>query len=297
MQRWAAVGIRDVVTMRAAARNCTMRRGNCGRIRGSTAYCRQPPPCPRKSQPTQRHAIAGAGGLPKVAVDRRRRRARRSLPARRARHVVASGGRDRRPAVPERDRRSSRRARRSAAACRCAFRSSPTRDRCRCTASCAVDHVGRSCESGRPATGAAHVRAASCRFPATRALWPHAFALELTVTARGSTLALASPSPTPATATFAFTTALHTYLRDRRRARDLRARPARRALSRQGSANRRRRRDRAALAIDREIDRVYRRIPAMLDVSEPRAHHRSCTRRASPTRSSGTRARKGRDDA
>lgn len=125
-------------------------------------------------------------------------------------------------------------------------------------------------ESGRAGNGAAHVRMRLADSAATLALWPHAFAIELTVTARGSTLALAIAVTNTGTASFTFTTALHTYLR----IADVRSTFVR---GLQGAHYR----DKvlhmedvietaAALAIDREIDRVYRRVPPMLEVREAR---------------------------
>ena len=125
-------------------------------------------------------------------------------------------------------------------------------------------------ESGRDSNGAAHVRLRLGDTKVTRALWPHAFVLELAVRVDGPTLALALAVTNSGTASFAFTTALHTYLR---------IADARETLVRglQGS----RYRDKvlqkdvvvetaAELAIDREIDRVYRGSPEMLEVREPR---------------------------
>jgi glucose-6-phosphate 1-epimerase len=68
-------------------------------------------------------------------------------------------------------------------------------------------------ESGRDRNGAAVVRLRLTDSAVTRAVWPHAFAIELTVTARGPTLALAVAVTNTGSADFTFTTALHTYLR------------------------------------------------------------------------------------
>jgi glucose-6-phosphate 1-epimerase len=125
-------------------------------------------------------------------------------------------------------------------------------------------------ESGRAGNGAAHVRLRLEDSATTRALWPHAFAIELSVTAHGSTLVLAFAATNTGTASFPFTMALHTYLR----IADVRATTVR---GLQGA----RYRDKvlqqddvvetaAELAIDREIDRVYRGVPAMLEVREAR---------------------------
>jgi glucose-6-phosphate 1-epimerase len=125
-------------------------------------------------------------------------------------------------------------------------------------------------ESGRAGNGAALVRLRLEDTDATRALWPHGFAIELSVTAHASTLTLALAVTNTGAATFAFTTALHTYLR----IADVHATLIR---GLQGA----RYRDKvlkkndvveaaAELAIDREIDRVYRGVPAMLEIREAR---------------------------
>ena len=125
-------------------------------------------------------------------------------------------------------------------------------------------------ESGRASNGAAHVRLRLTDTAATRALWPHAFALELTVIARAGTLALAFAVTNTGTANFAFTTALHTYLRiDDVHATLVRglqgARYRDKVLKKDDVVE-----SAGELAIDREIDRVYRGVPAMLEVREPR---------------------------
>lgn len=125
-------------------------------------------------------------------------------------------------------------------------------------------------ESGRADNGAAVARLRLCDSDATRALWPHPFAIELSVTAHGSTLVLAFAVTNTGAASFTFTAALHTYLR----IADVHATLIR---GLQGA----RYRDKvlkkddvvetaAELAIDREIDRVYRGVPTMLEVREAR---------------------------
>jgi len=105
---------------------------------------------------------------------------------------------------------------------------------------------------------------------ATRALWPHPFALEMTITVAGPTLALDLAATNTGTASFAFTAALHTYLRvaDVRvaRVRGLEGVHYRDKVIRQDDVVE------AApeLAIDRPIDRVYHAAPANLAVVEPR---------------------------
>jgi glucose-6-phosphate 1-epimerase len=105
---------------------------------------------------------------------------------------------------------------------------------------------------------------------ATRALWPHPFALELTVTVGGDALALALAVANTGGAPLAFTGALHTYL-----AVDDVAHATVHGL--QGAAYRDKvlRRDglveaAADLRIDGEVDRVYFAAPEDLALREPR---------------------------
>ena len=65
----------------------------------------------------------------------------------------------------------------------------------------------------RSAAGAAEVLLRLADSEATRALWPHAFVAELSVTAAGSTLALGLAVQNTGHAALDFTGALHTYLR------------------------------------------------------------------------------------
>ena len=104
---------------------------------------------------------------------------------------------------------------------------------------------------------------------ATRAVWPHAFALEYTVTIKGATLALSLDVANTGAAPISFTAALHTYLRvaDVRAAgvrglRGVHYRDKVRQLSDVTETS-------PVLAIDRPIDRVYRAAPADLAVVEP----------------------------
>lgn len=104
---------------------------------------------------------------------------------------------------------------------------------------------------------------------ATRALWPHAFALEFTVTVTREALSLALAVTNTGAAPFAFTGALHTYLR----VADIAATSVR------GLAGARYRdkvtkdadvaETAAALAIDRPLDRVYHAAPDPVLVTEP----------------------------
>jgi len=123
-------------------------------------------------------------------------------------------------------------------------------------------------ESGRDIGGAARVRLHLADTRATRALWPHAFAIELVVTAYGPTLTLALAVTNTGTASFAFTTALHTYLRigevHETLVRGLQGvRYRDKALDKDEVVE-----SAAELTIDREIDRVYRGIPKALEVEE-----------------------------
>ena len=124
-------------------------------------------------------------------------------------------------------------------------------------------------QAGPAADGAAHALLRLAANDATRALWPHAFALDYAVTVRGRTLALSLAVRNEGRDAFAFTAALHSYLA----VRDLRA------LRIRGLAGARYR-DKVLgvddvletaeeLAIDRAIDRVYRAAPADLALVEP----------------------------
>lgn len=105
--------------------------------------------------------------------------------------------------------------------------------------------------------------------PTTRALWPHAFTTELTVTVAGQTLAVALAVANGGAAPFDFTGALHTYLRvddvGRAVVRGLAgARYRDKVLGADGVLE-----TAAELRIDGEIDRVYHAAPADLGVHEP----------------------------
>ena len=104
---------------------------------------------------------------------------------------------------------------------------------------------------------------------ATRAAWPHAFALELTVTVTRETLTLALAATNPGPAPFAFTGALHTYLA----VADIAATVVR-GLTGARYRDKVMKHDdvaetAAALAIDRPLDRVYHAAPESLLVTEP----------------------------
>jgi glucose-6-phosphate 1-epimerase len=123
--------------------------------------------------------------------------------------------------------------------------------------------------AGRTDTGAAQAALRLGDSPVTRAQWPHPFALELTVTVTGRTLELRLAVTNAGTTAFEFTGALHTYLRvaDVRRAavRGLQdARYRDKVLGTDGNLE-----TAAALAFDREIDRVYYAAPEDLAVQEP----------------------------
>jgi glucose-6-phosphate 1-epimerase len=124
-------------------------------------------------------------------------------------------------------------------------------------------------DARRTDTGAAQARLRLTDSPATRAQWPHPFALELTVAVTGRTLAVALAIANTGIKGFEFTGALHTYLRvaDVRHAvvRGLRnARYRDKALATDGNLE-----TAPALAFDREIDRVYHAAPGDLAAAEP----------------------------
>jgi glucose-6-phosphate 1-epimerase len=123
--------------------------------------------------------------------------------------------------------------------------------------------------AGRNQDGAAHARFRLTDAPATRAIWPHSFACELSVTAKGPTLAIELAVTNTGSDVFAFTTALHSYLR----VRDVRqvrlsglqgTRYRDKNLQRDDVAE-----DEPELVVDRPLDRVYRSVPAKLEVREP----------------------------
>ncbi len=103
----------------------------------------------------------------------------------------------------------------------------------------------------------------------TKALWPHAFVLDYTVTVHGRTLSLALGVSNTGNESFSFTGALHTYLR----VGDIRATQVRglqgvhyrdKFLGTDDAVE-----HAAALAIDRPLDRVYYSAPSNLTVVEP----------------------------
>ena len=167
--------------------------------------------------PTDAHAVtapAGDGGLPKVALAAADG-ARFEVYLHGA-HVTSwrPAGERRRTPVRERDCRRSRRASRSAAACRSAFRNSPTRARCRCTASRARRRGRSSRRTALPTARRMRGCASSIRAATRAALAARVRAASYAVDAPGATLdARACRRPTPAPTPFAFTAALHTYLR------------------------------------------------------------------------------------
>ncbi len=123
--------------------------------------------------------------------------------------------------------------------------------------------------AGARGDGSAQVHLQCSATPATRALWPHAFALDYVVTVGGGTLSLALAARNTGAAEFAFTAALHTYLR----VLDLRATRVRglagahyrdKVLGLDDAVE-----TASELPIDRFLDRVYRAAPADLAMLEP----------------------------
>jgi glucose-6-phosphate 1-epimerase len=121
--------------------------------------------------------------------------------------------------------------------------------------------------AGQAQDGAAHARFRLDEAP-VRAAWPHAFACELVVRALGNRLTVSLAATNGGRTAFDFTAALHTYLRmnDVRKAvvhglsgahyRD-------KVLKHDDDVERA-----AELVVDRPLDRVYRRVPEVLEVSE-----------------------------
>lgn len=122
---------------------------------------------------------------------------------------------------------------------------------------------------GRTEDGTAQVRMRIVDSPATRSLWPHAFACELIATARASELTVELAIVNTADTSFEMTAALHTYLRvsdvhktvleglTGARYRDKR-------LRQEGLVE-----TQAAVALEDPLDRVYHAVPAALCVREP----------------------------
>jgi len=134
--------------------------------------------------------------------------------------------------------------------------------------------------AGLDPNGAAYARLRLADSPATRALWPHPFACEITVTASGHALAVEFAVTNTGTDSFAFTTALHSYLRvaDVRRVRveGLAGAHYRDKNLRQNDVVE----DEQAIAVDRPLDRVYHVVPDAVVVREP---HRGLRVHASGT--------------
>lgn len=105
--------------------------------------------------------------------------------------------------------------------------------------------------------------------PATRAVWPHPFAAELTVTVGGAVLDLRLRVTNTGDAPLAFTGALHTYLR----VGDVEAAAVRGLAgvryrdSAAGGVERVQ--DDAELRVSGEVDRIYLQAPPVLEVREP----------------------------
>ena len=122
-------------------------------------------------------------------------------------------------------------------------------------------------EAGQAHDGAAHARFRIDAAPAHPA-WPHPFACELDVRALATTLTVALTAINTGSTPFPFTAALHTYLR----MNDVRAAVVRglsgahyrdKVLKHDDDVERA-----AELAVDRPLDRVYRRVPDVTQVAE-----------------------------
>ena len=104
---------------------------------------------------------------------------------------------------------------------------------------------------------------------ATRAVWPHAFLLVLTVTVSDAALEVELAVNNTGTTTFEFTAALHTYLRvdhiDDVRVHGLRDTHYRDSVS--GAADCVEAED--SIAIRQQVDRVYMNAPSLLQLLQP----------------------------
>lgn len=120
-------------------------------------------------------------------------------------------------------------------------------------------------DAGRAGDGAAHARF-RIDHAAAGAAWPHAFACELEVRALGDRLVVSLTATNTGPDTFDFTAALHTYLR----MSDVRGAVVRglsgahyrdKVLKHEDDVERA-----GEVVVDRPLDRVYRRVPDMLEV-------------------------------
>ncbi|MFO1413121.1 MAG: D-hexose-6-phosphate mutarotase [Burkholderiales bacterium] len=124
-------------------------------------------------------------------------------------------------------------------------------------------------QAGPAADGSAQAHLRCSATAATRAVWPHEFTLDYTVTVHGGTLSLVLAAHNPGATDFTFTAALHTYLR----VVDLRATRLR-GLAGAHYRDKVQGVDDAVetapeLPIDRFLDRVYRVAPPDLAMLEP----------------------------
>lgn len=123
--------------------------------------------------------------------------------------------------------------------------------------------------AGTIASGAAQAVLRLSDSADTRALWPHAFALELAVTVSREALVLDLAVTNTGAAPFAFTGALHTYLRVAAIAatavHGLAGARYRDKVTREDDVAE----TAAALAIDRPLDRVYHAAPDPVLVTQP----------------------------
>jgi glucose-6-phosphate 1-epimerase len=117
--------------------------------------------------------------------------------------------------------------------------------------------------------GAAEARLQLTDSPATRAIWPHAFAAELAVVVHGSTLTITLLVENRDTVPFMFTSALHTYLRvediGKTVINGLAGRPYRDSanggVEGMDSVE--------PLRVPGYIDRIYLEVPGIIEVREP----------------------------
>lgn len=133
----------------------------------------------------------------------------------------------------------------------------------------ARDAAWTAVAAGRASDGAAEIRMRLVDTPATRALWPHAFACDLVARAQANTLTIALAIANTGAETFTLTAALHTYLRvgDVRQTRI-------EGLAGAHYRDKRQRLDHLvetapALALTDPLDRVYYVVPDDLVVREP----------------------------
>ena len=106
--------------------------------------------------------------------------------------------------------------------------------------------------------------------PQTRAIWPHAFLAELTVSVSAGQLDVELSIENTGDDAFDFTGALHTYLQVHEVEHATIQGLAQRGYVDQTAGGAKRRQDADGLVVDTEVDRIYGDAPPQLTIVEPR---------------------------